>query len=75
MSVVAEAEQLAMSLSKADRGRLASKLIESLGDPFQDDDVDIIDLSLRRAREMDEDPEMVMSEEEFWRSLEEYRRR
>ena len=74
MSVIAEAEELALSLSKADRGRLASKLIESLGNPFEDDE-DIIELSLRRAKEMDEHPETVMSEEEFWASLEEYRRR
>jgi hypothetical protein len=75
MSVIAEAEELALSLSKADRGRLASKLIASLGNPFEDDDEDIIELSLRRAKEMDEHPETVMSEEEFWASLEEYRRR
>ena len=75
MSAIAEAEQLALSLSKVDRGRLASKLIESLGNPFEDDDEGIIELSLRRAKEMDEHPETVMSEEEFWASLEEYRRR
>lgn len=74
MSAIAEAEQLALSLSKVDRGRLVSKLIESLGNPFEDDDEDIIELSLRRAKEMDEHPETVMSEEEFWTSLEEYRR-
>ncbi|MFN0278908.1 MAG: hypothetical protein ACKVRN_09925 [Pyrinomonadaceae bacterium] len=75
MSVIAEAEQLALSLSKADRGRLASKLIASLGHSFDDDDEDIIELSLRRSKEMDENPETVMTEEEFWASLEEYRRR
>jgi hypothetical protein len=75
MSVVAEAEELAFRLSKPERGRLASKLIASLGNPFEDDNEDIIELSLRRAKEMDEHPETVMSEEEFWASLEEYRRR
>jgi hypothetical protein len=75
MSVIAEAEELALSLSKADRGRLASKLIASLGNPFEDDDEDIIELSLSRAKEMYEHPETVVSEEEFWASLEEYRRR
>jgi hypothetical protein len=74
MSVIAEAEELALSLSKADRGRLVSKHIASLGHPFEDDE-DIIELSLRRAKEMDEHPETVMSEDEFWTSLEEYRRR
>jgi hypothetical protein len=74
MSAIVEAEQLALSLSKADRGKLASKLIASLGSPFDDDDEDVVELSLRRSREVDEHPELEMSEEEFWTSLEKYRR-
>ncbi len=50
----------------------ALKIMES---PFDDDEEDIIELSLRRAKEMDEHPETVISEDEFWASLEEYRRR
>lgn len=74
MSIIAEVEERAMKLSKVDRGRLASRLIESLGSPF-DDDEDVIELALRRDKEMDERPETAMSEEEFWASIDEYRRK
>ena len=73
MSVVAEAEKLALSLSNTDRGKLISRLIDSLGSPFDGEDEDVIALALERDREMDEHPETVMSEEEFWGSLEEFR--
>ncbi len=63
-----------MKLSKVDRGRLASRLIESLGSPF-DDDEDVFELARRRDKEMDERPETAMSEEEFWASIDEYRRK
>ena len=75
MSVVAEVEEKALSLSKKERGKLAEKLIASLGSPFDDEDQDLVELALRRDREMDEHPGTVMSEEEFWASLEEFRRR
>ena len=74
MSVIAEAEELALSLPKSERGKLVSKLIASLGSPFEEEDEDVIALALERDREMDEHPETVMSEEEFWASLEEFRR-
>jgi len=75
MSIAAEAEEMALNLSKSERGRLASKLIASLGSPFGDEGEDIIALARERDSEMDEHPETAMSEEEFWGSLEEYRRR
>lgn len=75
MSVIAELEEKAMTLTKKDRGELASRLLASLGSPFGDDDEDLVELALRRSKEMDENPDMVMSEEEFWGSLEEFRRR
>ena len=76
MSVIAELEEKAMSLTKMERGALASRLIASLGTPFDDDDdEDEVELALRRSKEMDENPDMVMSEEDFWASLEEFRRR
>jgi hypothetical protein len=74
MSTIAEVEEKAMSLSKVERGELASRLIASLGSPFEDDE-DVIELALQRDREMDEHPETVMSEEEFWASIDEYRRK
>ena len=72
MSIIAEVEEKAMTLTKAERGHLASRLIASLGSPF-DEDEDVIELALRRDTEMDEHPETVMSEEEFWDSIDEYR--
>ncbi len=75
MSVVTELEEKAMSLTKMERGDLASRLIASLGSPFDDDNEDEVELALRRSKEMDENPDMVMSEEKFWDSLEEFRRR
>jgi len=73
MSAVAEAEKLALSLSNSDRGKLISRLIDSLGTPFAGEDEDVIALALERDREMDERPETVMSAAEFWSSLEEFR--
>lgn len=75
MSVVTELEEKAMSLTKMERGDLASRLIASLGSPFEEDNEDEVELALRRSKEMDENPDMVMSEEQFWASLEEFRRR
>ena len=75
MSAVAELEEKAMSLTKMERGELASRLIASLGTPFDDNNEDEVELALRRSKEMDENPDMVMSEEQFWASLEEFRRR
>ena len=73
MSVIAEAEELALSLSESDRANLAGKLLASLPPGFDDDD-DGIDEAIRRSREMDENPEMSLSHEEFMKSFEEYRR-
>lgn len=74
MSVIAQAEELALSLSRKERGELASKLIASLGTPFDAEDEDIVELSIRRDKEMDEHPESVVTEEEFWAGIEKYRR-
>lgn len=65
MSTIAEAEKLALSLSKKDRGKLVSKLIASLGTPFEDKYDDGIEEALRRSREMDENPEMSISMEQL----------
>ncbi len=75
MSVVSELEQRAMSLTKMERGALASRLIASLGSPFEGDDEDEVELALKRSKEMDENPDMMMSEEQFWDSLKEFRRK
>lgn len=66
MSAIAEAEKLALSLSESERGKLANKLIASLKGPStMDDDDDGVDEALRRSREMDENPEMSLSAEQF----------
>ena len=72
MSVIAEAEQLAFQLSDSDRAKLADKLIASLPSPFVDDDEDWVEEALRRDREMDEQPETVLTEEQFFASIKEY---
>jgi len=65
MSVIAETEELALSLSASDRAKLAEKLIASLPGPFIEDDDDGIEEAMRRSREMDENPEMAISLEEL----------
>jgi putative addiction module component (TIGR02574 family) len=65
MSAIAEAEELALSLSESDRAKLAEKLIASLPGPFIEDDDDAIDEAIRRSKEMDEDPKASISMEEL----------
>lgn len=65
MSVIAETEELALSLSAPDRAKLAEKLIASLPGPFIDDDNDGIEEALRRSREMDGNPAMSISMEQL----------
>ena len=75
MSILTEIEERAMCLTKRERGQLVSKLIESLGVPFGDEeDEDLAALAAARSKEMDEDPDIIMSEDDFWRSLEEFGR-
>jgi putative addiction module component (TIGR02574 family) len=75
MSVITEAEELALGLSDSDRAKLAEKLIASLPSPFVDEDDDWVDEAMRRSRELDENPEMSLSHEEFMASFGEYRRK
>lgn len=65
MSVVTEAEQIALSLPAKERGELIEKLLRSLPGPFIDDDDDGIEEALRRSREMDENPEMAITIEQL----------
>ncbi|MBX3290340.1 MAG: addiction module protein [Acidobacteria bacterium] len=72
MSVVADAEELALKLSDSERAKLAEKLIASLPSPFVDGDEDWVEEALRRDKEMDDNPESVMTEEDFFTSLRKY---
>ena len=71
MSVISETETIeqALKLPDSSRARLAEQLIASLPSPFVDDDDDWVEEALRRDREMDENPDSVMTEEEFFGSL------
>lgn len=64
MATIAEVEKLALDLPEADRAALAEKLLQTLPPPDYDD-ADEIAEALRRDAEMDANPAMVMSMEEF----------
>ena len=61
MSVVAEAEQIALSLPVKERGELIAKLLRSLPGPFIEDDDDGIEEALRRSDELKKNPEISIS--------------
>jgi putative addiction module component (TIGR02574 family) len=71
MSVITEVEELALSLSASDRGKLAEKLIRSLPSPGWDDEDDGIEEALRRSDELKQNPELGMSIEELDRRMHE----
>jgi hypothetical protein len=72
MSIIAEGEKLIFSLPNKNRAELIGKMLRSLPSPFVADDDDWVDEALRRDREMDEKPETVMTEAQFFSSLREY---
>ncbi len=71
MSGITEAETVrqALRLPDASRAKLAEKLIASLPSPVVAEDEDWVEEAVRRDREMDEDPDSVMTHEEFFKSL------
>lgn len=71
---IADVEKLAMELSAPERRKLAEKLIASLPGPFIEDDDDGVEEALRRSREMDENPDMSLTENDFMASFEAYER-
>lgn len=75
MSTIADVEELALGLPVSERGKLANKLIASLPSPLVDDDENWVEEAFRRDREMDEKPETVLTEEQFFRSLREHVRK
>ena len=75
MSTIADVEELALGLPASERGKLADKLIASLPSPLVDEDEDWVEEALRRDREMDENPDAVLTEEQFFTSLREHVRK
>lgn len=71
MSIISEAKTIeqALRLPDSSRAKLAEKLIASLPSPFVDEDEDWVEEALRRDREIDENPDSVMTEKEFFDSL------
>ena len=69
MPTVIEAEEILLGLPDSERAKFAEKLISSLPSPFVEEDDNWVDEALRRDREMDENPESVMTHEEFFTFL------
>ena len=73
MSVIeAKTIEQALKLSDSGRAKLAEKLIASLPSPFVREDEDWVEEALLRDREMDENPDSVMTHEQFFSSLREH---
>ena len=67
MPTLLELEPQVLALEKRERGQLASKLIESLSPDLDEDDdgEDSVTTALRREKEAEADPSLIISEEEF----------
>ncbi len=62
MSVIAEAEKLVFSLSEKDRAKLVGKILRSL--PMYAEDGGLAE-ARRRDREMDENPDSILTLEQL----------
>lgn len=63
MPTMTQVSKLAMELSEKDRGRLAGKLIASLRSNLADDDDEIAE-AVRRQKEWEANPEMLITIEQ-----------
>jgi len=70
MSVIAEVEERALSLTTKERGELITKLLRSLP-LFPSDEDDGIAEALRRREQLREHPEIAISLEELDRRMQE----
>jgi putative addiction module component (TIGR02574 family) len=70
MMTTIDIEELALKLPEADRAALAEKLLRSLP-PVLDDDDDGVAEALRRNAEMDANPEIGITLEEFRKHVQE----
>ena len=64
MVTLREIESLAFALSDTDRGRLASDLLDSLPAILNDEDDGLAEAQ-RRSEEMDRDPTVCLTHQEF----------
>ena len=64
MVTLAEIEAMALRLPDGDRARLAANMLESLPGVLVDEDEGLAE-ALRRSEEMDRDPAVCLSHEEF----------
>ena len=64
MVTLAEIEAMALRLPDGDRARLAANMLESLPGVLVDEDEGLAE-ALRRSEEMDRDPSVCLSHEEF----------
>lgn len=64
MATIAEAEELALSLTESERAQLAERLLSSLPGVLVDEDGGIAE-ALRRDKEMDSDPQKIISHDDF----------
>ena len=68
MVTLAEIESLAFELPEADRAKLAADLLDSLPGVLVDDDEGMAE-AIRRSEEMDHDPSVCISHEEFMKQV------
>ena len=64
MVTLAEIETLAFKLPESDRAKLAADLLDSLPGVLVEDDEGLAE-ALRRSEEMDRDPSVCLTHEEF----------
>lgn len=68
MVTLAEIEALALKLDVSDRAKLASDLLDSIPGVLVEDDEGLAE-ALRRSEEMDGDPSVCLTHEEFLKAL------
>lgn len=68
MVTLAEIETLAFTLPESDRAKLAAELLDSLPGVLVEDDEGLAE-ALRRSKEMDRDPSVCLTHEEFLKAV------
>lgn len=68
MVTLAEIESMMLKLPESDRARLAADLLDSLPGVLAEDDEGLAE-ALRRSEEMDRDPWVCLTHEEFLKAV------